>query len=129
MKKFILPIIFASFFLSIQSIEGQQFTLVKKGSAKSRIIIPEKPTVMEIRAAKVLQDYIQRISGAIIPIEADSIQQQKGEILIGNVNRPELKQVPKELGKDGLFIKSNRSNLVITGGADKGILYGVYTFL
>ena len=55
---------------------------------------------------------------------------QEGEILIGNVNRPELNDVPKEkLGKDGLFIKTNGNSLVITGGTDKGILYGVYTFL
>ncbi|MEJ0101999.1 MAG: alpha-glucuronidase family glycosyl hydrolase [Bacteroidota bacterium] len=52
------------------------------------------------------------------------------EILIGNVNRPELNTVPKEkLGKDGLFIKSSGKNLLITGGTDKGVLYGVYTFL
>jgi alpha-glucuronidase len=130
MKKFILPIISAFFLIIIQSAQAQQFTLVKRGTAKSRIIIPEKATVIEIQAAKVLQDYIQRISGASIPIEADNTQLQKGEILIGNVNRPELKEVPKEkLDKDGLFIKNNGSNLVITGGTDKGILYGVYTFL
>ena len=130
MKKFILPVISASLFVIIQSAEAQQFTMVKRGIAKSRIIIPEKATVIEIQAAKVLQDYIQRISGASIPIEPDNTKRQEGEILIGNVNRPELKEVPKEkLDNDGLFIKSNGSNLIITGGTDKGILYGVYTFL
>src|SRR5258705_8701345 len=108
MKKFILLIISTFLFVIIQSAQAQQFTLVKRGTAKSRIIIPEKATVIEIQAAKVLQDYIQRISGVSLPIEADSIQQQKGEILIGNVNRAELKEVPKErLDKDGLFIKSS----------------------
>jgi len=130
MKKSIPPLIFAFLLSLIQPAQAQKFTLVKKGIAKSKIIIPEKATIVEIQSAKVLQDYIQRISGATLPIEADSIWQQKGEVLIGNVNRPELKLVPKEqLGKDGLFIKSNASNLVITGGTGKGILYGVYTFL
>ncbi|MEP7106446.1 MAG: DUF4838 domain-containing protein [Ferruginibacter sp.] len=130
MKKFILKVITIFFLVIIQSVQAQQFTLVKRGNPKSRIIIPEKATVVEIQAAKVLQDYIERISGAAIPIEADNTPQQEGEILIGNVNRPELKEVPKEkLGKDGLFIKNNDKSLVITGGTGKGILYGVYTFL
>ncbi|MEO6686702.1 MAG: DUF4838 domain-containing protein, partial [Dyadobacter sp.] len=130
MKKFFLPVISAFCLLIFQSIKAQQFTLVKGGISKNRIIIPEKATVTEIQAAKVLQDYVQRISGAALPIEWDNTPQQDGEVLIGNVNRPELKEVPKEkLGKDGLFIKNSSGTLVITGGTDKGILYGVYTFL
>jgi hypothetical protein len=130
MKKIISLIIPTVFLVVIQSVEAQKFTLVKKGISKCMIIIPEKATVTEIQAAKVLQDYVERISGASIPIEADNTQQQVGEILIGNVNRPELRDVPKEkLDKDGLFIKNNGSSLVITGGTDKGVLYGVYTFL
>src|SRR5688572_70341 len=130
MKKIILIIISALLFIIIQSAQAQQFTMVKRGNAKSKIIIPLKATVVDIQAAKVLQDYIERISGAHLPVEADSIPPQKNEILIGNVNRPALKEVPKEkLDKDGLFIKNIGSNLIITGGTDKGILYGVYTFL
>jgi len=130
MKK-LLPIIISLFFLvTIQAVEAQTFTLVKKGVAKSMIILPEKPTVTEIQAAKVLQDYIERISGVKLSIEGDSVKHKDFEILIGNVNRPELNDVPKEkLDKDGLFIKTNGKSLVITGGIDKGILYGVYTFL
>ena len=130
MKKGLLLIIPFFFLVVSQSVQAQQFTLVKRGTSKSRIIIPEKAGVIEIQAAKVLQDYVQRISGARIPIESDNTNPQKGEILIGNVNRPELNVVSKEkLGKDGVLIKSTENSLVITGGTDKGILYGVYTFL
>jgi len=127
MKK-LLPSIILFFFLA--GIQAQTITLVKNGVANSVIILPEKPAVTEIQAAKVLQDYIQRISGARLLIEADSVKHKQSEILIGNVNRPELKAIPKEkLDKDGLLIKTGSKNLVITGGTDKGILYGVYTFL
>lgn len=130
MKKIILPIISIVFLFAIQSVEAQQFMLVKKGNSKSRIIIPGKATVVEIQAAKVLQDYVRRISGAYLAIENDNTTQKAGEILIGNVNRPELNEVPKErLDEDGLFIKNDGKSLVITGGTDKGILYSVYTFL
>ncbi|MGK2864605.1 MAG: DUF4838 domain-containing protein, partial [Chitinophagaceae bacterium] len=129
MRKNILCLTVFFFILSIQ-LNAQQFTLVKKGHPKSRIIIPEKATVVEIQAAKVLQDYIQRISGAVLSIATDNSKQEKGEILIGNVKRPELNEVPKEkLDKDGVFIKSYENSLLITGGTGKGTLYSVYTFL
>lgn len=130
MKKLLTLLIPFFFVATIPSTHAQSFTLVKDGIPKSRIIFPAKPTVIEIQAAKVLQDYIERISGAFLPIEVDKVEQQPGEIMIGNVNRPQINDVPKEkLDKDGIFIKSTGKSLLITGGTDKGILYGVYTFL
>ncbi len=118
----------AIFFL--MAVQAQQFTLVNMSKSKCRIIIPEKANVIEIQAAKVFQDYVQRISGAIIPIESDNTRPENNEILIGNVNRPELKDVPLDkLGEDGLFIENTGKRLVISGGTKKGVLYGVYTFL
>lgn len=127
MKKMILlPI---TIFL-LATLQAQQFTLVNLGVSKSRIIIPAKATVVEIQAAKVFQDYIHRISKADIPIESDNMKAGADEILIGNVNRRELKDVPFEkLIKDGFVIKNTGKNLLIAGGTGKGTLYGVYTFL
>ncbi len=128
MNKFISLLILLFFLTDLA--QAQKFTLVNLGTSKSRIILPVKATVIEIQAAKVFQDYIQRISGVIIPIETDDTKPKNGEVLIGNVNRPQLKGIPAEkLDKDGLFIKNDGKSLVITGGTDKGVLYGVYTFL
>src|SRR5690348_8766264 len=111
-------------------VRAQQFKVVDNGKSNCSIIIPEKATVIEIQAAKVFQDYIQRISGVRIPIESDQIKPHDGEVLIGNVNRIELKDVPLEkLGGDGLFIKNTGKSLIISGGSGRGVLYGVYTFL
>ncbi|MEO8962035.1 MAG: DUF4838 domain-containing protein [Ginsengibacter sp.] len=127
MKKLTLFSITIFFLFAVQA---QQFTLVNMGKSNCRIIIPERANAVEIQAAKIFQDYIQRISGAIIPIGADNIKPENNEILIGNVNRPELNNVPLEkLKKDGLFIKNTGKRLIISGGTGKGALYGVYTFL
>ncbi len=127
MKTSVLYII-AILFLS--TAHAQHFALVNKGKSKCTIIIPERPTVVEVEAAMVLRDYIQRISGLILPMATDKSAPVNGEVLIGNVNRPETKTVPMDkLGEDGLFIQSTSRNLLITGGTDKGVLYGVYTFL
>src|ERR1035437_1278873 len=80
------------FFLA--AAQAQQFTLVNNSKSKYRIIIPEKGSVMEIQAAMVFQDYIQRISGAVLPILSDITGPEDNEILIGNVNREESKIVP-----------------------------------
>lgn len=130
MKKIVLSgLLIFSLFLA-QSLQAQQLTLVANGASGSRIIIPQQATVVEIQAAKILQDYLQRISGAALPLEADDAKQQNGDILVGNVKRPELQTVPKDkLDKDGIFIKNTGKSLVITGGTDKGVIYGVYTFL
>jgi hypothetical protein len=127
MKKLCLMLI--SVFFLIEA-NAQQFTLVKEGKSSCRIIIPGKANVIEIQAAKVFQDYIQRISGAKIPIESDNIKATDNEILIGRVNRDEFKDVPvAKLAKDGLYIKNTGKKLVIAGGTEKGVLYGVYTLL
>jgi hypothetical protein len=114
----------------LSAVRAQQFKVVDNGKSNCIIIIPQKATVIEIQASKVFQDYIQRISGVRIPIESDQIKPQNGEVLIGNVNRIELSDVPLEkLGEDGLFIKNTGKSLIISGGPGKGVLYAVYTFL
>src|SRR5690349_3490149 len=80
--------------LLFASLHAQHLTLVSKGRPKARIIIPEKPTVVEVQAAKVFQDYIERMTGATLALASDQSEPQNGEVLIGNVNRPEGKSAP-----------------------------------
>jgi hypothetical protein len=127
MKKLSLWLISLFFVIAANA---QQLTLVKEGESGYRIIIPEEANVIEIQAAKVFQDYIQRISGSKLPIVSDGIKATDNEILIGRVNREEYKDVPvAKLEKAGLYIKNTGKKLVIAGGTEKGTLYGVYTFL
>jgi hypothetical protein len=109
---------------------AQEFTLVETGKSKSRIIIPVKATDTEIKAARVLQDYIYRISGVRVQIKSDKKKPKSGEILVGNVNRSEIKNIALDkLEKDGFLLRNTGSKLMIAGGTEKGVLYGVYTFL
>ncbi len=127
MKKTLL---FVPVFLLYTFCIGQQLILATHGQSDYQIVLPSLPDVQEIQAAKVLQDYLQRISSANLPIVHDMETPQAKEILIGKVNRPELEEVSYEkLGRDGLYIFTQNDKLVITGGSKKGVLYGVYTFL
>ena len=62
-----------AFFLISQSAHSQHITLVKNGTPQSVILLPQKPGVIEVQAAKVIQEYLERISGASLPIESESI--------------------------------------------------------
>ncbi|HRN58417.1 MAG TPA: alpha-glucuronidase family glycosyl hydrolase, partial [Agriterribacter sp.] len=121
---------FAFLLLLCSTLAAQKLTLVKKGRSAYSIVIPEKATLTEIQSAKVLQDYLFRITGVNLPVVADNGKSTASEILIGRVNRPEQDQVDYgELKQDGLLIKTDRDKLILTGGNEKGVIYSVYTFL
>lgn len=109
---------------------AQKITLIKKGKSPYSIVMPAKATLAEIRAAKVLQDYLFRITGVSLPVVADNEKSTASEILIGRVNRPGQDQIDyRELKQDGLLIKTDNTKLILTGGDKKGVIYSVYTFL
>lgn len=109
---------------------SQEVTLIENGKSKSRIIIPVKATAMEIKASGVLQAYLFKISGAKVKIRTDKGRAKSGDILIGRVKRPEVGDIAMDkLEKDGFILQTAGNQLVIAGGTEKGVLYGVYTFL
>ena len=110
--------------------QGDEVLICKDGKAEARIVVSQNPTEVERHASVVLQNYLKRITGAEFEIVNDASTAQANEILIGKVNRPEIKEVPfNELKKDGYVIRTDHGRLAIVGGSNKGTLYGVYGFL
>lgn len=96
-----------------------QVTLVKNGKAASRIIVAgENPS--DRQAAVLLQDFLQRITGARLQVLAGS--PQKGDVVIGAGNTAGLTE-------DGFRLSTNNAKLQISSGGDKGAIYGVVTLL
>ena len=128
MKKLFCLAVF--FICCLTTVVAQKITLVKKGRSAYSIVIPEKATIVEIQAAKVLQDYLFRITGVNLPVVADNEKSTPSEILIGRVDRSEQDQIDyNRLKQDGLLIKTDNTKLILTGGDKKGVIYSVYTFL
>lgn len=97
-----------------------QMKIVQNGKPAARIIAdPAIPT--DMRAAELLQDFVQRISGARLEI-TDTDQPRKGDILIGEGNQ-------QGLTEDGFRLKTDNGRLYISSGGDKGSIYGVVTLL
>jgi hypothetical protein len=87
----------------------------------------------ERTAARELGDYLKQVSGATFEIKnEDEIPPTQAQILVGAGKRVhELlpTQLWKDLGTDGIVIKTAGKNLILVGGRPRGTLYAVYTFL
>ncbi|MBR6514945.1 MAG: DUF4838 domain-containing protein [Clostridia bacterium] len=81
----------------------------------------------EIYAARQLQKYLKQATGVELTLDTDASDATEYEILIGNTNRT--KEDTTEYGIEEYIIKAEGNNLVITGGEQRGTLYGVYSFL
>ncbi|MCC8142522.1 MAG: glycoside hydrolase family 20 zincin-like fold domain-containing protein [Tannerellaceae bacterium] len=97
-----------------------QLTLVENGKPVSRIIADTLPAP-NARAATLLQDFINRISGATLPILPVQTP-QKGDIVIEQGNTDGLTE-------DGFRLETDKGILYISSGGDKGVIYGVVTLL
>lgn len=97
-----------------------QLTLVKNKKAAARIVLTEE-TEANRQAAALLQDFVQRISGATLPIVAGE-KMKKGDI--------QIEAGPGEGAKeDGFLLTADEKGLRIVSGGGKGAVYGVVTLL
>jgi hypothetical protein len=93
--------------------------LVKGGVAQSRIVML-KSTAIDSTAAHLLQLFVERISGANLPVIVTN-KLKKGDIVLGESD--------KAAGEDGFTIASRGDRLHILTGGGKGTAYGVVTLL
>ncbi|MEN8127286.1 MAG: DUF4838 domain-containing protein [Planctomycetota bacterium] len=112
--------------------KGGSIVLVDNGKSNYRIVIPATASDVEKYAADELQNFLQQIAGVQLEIVTDAEKMSKAEILLGNNSH--LKKLKTDidfesLGKEGFTIRSHGKHLIITGSAERGVMYGVYTFL
>ncbi len=110
----------------------QSIVLTEGGFSRYRIVLPSSPTQHETKASQVLQAYLLEISGAALPIVSTRDVRSRYEIVLGQNERLDelnLNINLNNLKEDGFIIRTDSARLIITGGNEKGTLYGVYTFL
>lgn len=92
--------------------DAQQLVLADRGKPVASIV-PGKDTAI----AGILQDYIQRSTGAKLPVRQTALE---SSIRL---------ERDTSLAPDAYTIAVKENGLIITGGNGKGLLYAVYTFL
>lgn len=96
-----------------------QVSLMDNGKTKSRIILADKSQNCRT-SANLLQIFLQKISGCTLPI-VENQPSRNGDILLGG-------EVSDDITEDG-FKLSTQGGIMRISGRDKGVVYGVITFL
>ena len=106
--------------------------LAEGGRSAYSIVVAKDAIPSERHAAEELQRYLERISGAKLPIITDDAEMGEHEIILGDnehLRKLNLGIDFSKLGEEGFVLKTHKSYLIIAGGKPRGTLYGVYTFL
>lgn len=118
-------VVLMTFFCSGRTIANKQevrneMVMVNDGKPLAKIVISPKANSLVIDAAKELQTYIEKMSGAKLPI-VNSSNTDGNLILVGRMPAVD-KLIPNldnyDLGADGIIIRSFGDKLVITGKSD-----------
>ncbi|MBR3620887.1 MAG: hypothetical protein IKN56_05215, partial [Clostridia bacterium] len=99
--------------------------IVEGGYSEFDIIIPDDCSACINTASSELQDYIERISGASMPIVSESNAEGfDNSIILGDLADDD-SFLPEhgDLDDEGFLIFSDGQHLVIKGGTDRGTLY------
>jgi len=118
---------------NLETKETRTLILAQNATSDFRIVIPRDPSEATHRAAHELRSFVQKISGADLPIVDEGERVADREILLGD--NAHLRGIGAsvdfgKLGDDGFTIRTiDDKHLVIAGGAARGALYGVYAFL
>ncbi|MDH7603465.1 MAG: DUF4838 domain-containing protein [Melioribacter sp.] len=122
----ILPIYF---FISLTLFaQTEKLNLTVNGKSEYQIVLSDSASHWDSLTAQELKKYIEKISGAIIPIVSDAQPMQTKEIIIGKNNRS-VHIDNSSIKYDGFIIKTEGEKLYFIGGKEKGTLNAVYSFL
>jgi hypothetical protein len=103
--------------------------LVEAGAAKADVILGANATDDDKAAAYELINYVQRCTGAELPLQA---QRRAGRpaIVIGSAAAPaEIQARVRKLGRDGFVLEAGGDTVVLAGNGRDGTCFAVYELL
>ncbi|MBR2510364.1 MAG: DUF4838 domain-containing protein [Lentisphaeria bacterium] len=126
MKKFIV----CAILLCSIAVLAAEFVFADNGKAFYTIVVPEKTSGFEEQAAKDLQYFFSKMSGAEFKIVKESAAPAKNAIYIGKTNFARKADVNADkLSAETWVIKAVGSNLILGGGHPIGSFYAVWNVL
>jgi hypothetical protein len=106
--------------------------LVNESGSAYRIVLAAGAIPSERHAAEELQHYLEKMTGAKLPIVTDLEKPVPQEILLGDnahLRQLGLKLDFEKLGPDGFVLRTDHERLIIAGNRPRGTLNGVYSLL
>ena len=106
--------------------------IVAAGRPRATLVVPSEPREREVAAAREIQDYVTRMSGAVLPLVRDSADVPGNRLLIGRTrftDRADTRIDRGRLGDEGFVVKTVGRDLVVCGGSDFGTQYAACALL
>jgi len=139
MMRIVFPMIVVALSCFLPTMLSAQVPLVTPGKLTATIVVAESASEAEKKAAHVLQEYLQRMSGVTLPIASDAESIDGPVISVGltrMVEEPTRKQLqvgrhlfitdPK---RDAYVVRATSKLVLLIGHHDDGTLYAVYDLL
>ncbi len=107
--------------------------LVEEGKSRAAIFLPRVAGKATILAANELHDYLLKITGADVPVEWYASEKMPAYRRTSKILLQPRVDPARETSADGsedvFTIEESAGRLVISGGSDVAVLYGVYEYL
>lgn len=106
--------------------------LARDHATRYRIAVAPRANAVERRAAALLQSYLKRVTGAEFPLDSSGAGADPHAIWIASAaggRHCPIQVRWDRLEEDGFLIESSGDRIVIAGGRDKGVIYGICSFL
>ena len=104
--------------------------LVQNGKSRYTIVLSEDASTSEKTAAEELRQYIEQVSGAVLPVSNDL--DTKGKVICVGFNDRVAAltgEAAPETDDEGFSCRSKGKDILIYGGSQRGTMYGVFDFL
>ena len=102
-------------------------TLTQNGQPVATIILDRNASDLERHAVAELNGYIQRISGAVLPVAHERVN--GASVLVGAVARRAMGKNAPQGDTFAIQCDTSEGTLLIAGGSDRATLWTVYAFL
>ncbi len=122
---------------SVQASHGNGLKIVRQGQANAVVIYADNADEQIQQAALTLVEYVQKSTGAVLPVMTETQMQSQGKnikkfvkIYVGpGKSDPHLSALLEGMNSDGFVIHPHGHHLIITGPSSWGTMYGVLEFL
>lgn len=111
------------------TVEPAETAVVHNGKPLAGIVVAKDASSQVLNAANILAQYIERASGARIPIVENEAGISGCIIRVGMDQTIERSILPKGLDGDGFVISAKGNTIAILGPTDWGTEFGIYEFL
>ena len=116
--------------LCVTAASATAVNIAEDGTTRCAVVVAEDASLPERHAADELVHFLEQITGANVPL-VHAAQEGSANLLVGSraAKHADPAFSTEDLGADELILRTAGNDLILAGGAPRGTLYAVYTFL